>query len=205
MARRSHRRELHVQVRLSFAIGILVAGLAASSAGAEPQASRVVDRTLSCQAGFVGGLHQVTVGTTFGTRPGSSILKASAYVQQNMFESLGNVWSDGLAVHRGHCAGTRKNVALTTKGLRGGTVSQLGARATCETPRRILLRVRAVSERLVSTRITRRFGFPQLVASGDLELAAIAIGTPAGKPIAYLSVTGAEKARLFTLQTCEED
>jgi hypothetical protein len=174
-------------------------------AGAEPRATRVVDRTFSCEAGFVGGLHQVTLGTTFGTSPGSSTLRASAYVQQNMFESLGSVGSDGLAVHRGLCAATRKTVALTTKGLRGGTVSQLGARRTCETPQRVLLRVRAVSERPVSTRITRRFGFPQLVASGDLELAAIAIGTPTGRLIAYLSVTGAERTRLFTLQTCEED
>jgi hypothetical protein len=195
----------HLHVRRSFAIGILIVGLAAPSAGAEPQASRVVDRTLSCQAGFVGGLHQVTVGTAFGTTPGSSTLNASAYVQQNMFESLGSVSSDGLAVHRGHCAVTRKIVALTTKGLRGGTVSQLGARATCETPRRILLRVRAVSERPVSTRITRRFGFPQLVASGDLDQAAMAIGTLTGKPIAYVSVTGTEKARLFTRRTCRED
>jgi len=177
----------------------------ASRVGAEPRASRIVDRTFSCEAGFVGGLYQVTLGTTFTTRPGSSRLRASSYVQQNMFESLASLDSDGLTVHRGLCAAANKTVALTTKGLRGGTVSQLGARTTCETPHRVLLRVRAVFERPVTTRITRRFGFPQLGASGDVVRAAMAIGTLTGRTIAYASVTGTEKARLFTLRTCEED
>jgi hypothetical protein len=133
------------------------------------------------------------------------MLRASSYVAQNMFESLGHLSSEGLSVHRGHCAVARTKVALTTKGLRGGAVSQLGVQTTCETPRRVLLRVRAVFRRPVSTQVSRQFGFPQLVASGDVEQAAIAIGTLTGRVIAYASLTGAEKARLFTLRTCEED
>ena len=189
-------------------IAVLVAGIAAvvlPTAHARESASRIVDRTFSCEAGFVGGLHQVTVGTTFSTSEGSSTLRASSYVQQNRFESLGSVYSEGLRVHRGLCAVAKKTVPLSTKRLRGGPVSQLGTRMTCETPRRILLRVRAAFQRPVTARTTRRFGYPLLVASGDLEQAAMAIGTPTGKTIAYLSVTGAEKARLFTVATCRED
>jgi hypothetical protein len=40
---------------------------------------------------------------------------------------------------------------------------------------------------------------------GDLQEAAIALGTRDGETIAYLSVTGTERARLFTLRTCKED
>lgn len=187
------------------AVALALCLLVVPVGSAQPAASRVIDRTFSCAAGFVGGLHQVTLGTTFTTRSGTSALKASSYVQQNMFESLGSLDSDGVTVHRGLCAVAKKTVALTTKGLRGGTVSQLGARTTCETPRRILLRVRAVFERPVTTRTTRQFGFPQFGASGELEQAAMVVGTLTGRTIAYLSVTGTEKARLFTLRTCKED
>jgi hypothetical protein len=108
-------------------------------------------------------------------------------------------------VHRRLCTVARSEVRLTTKGLRGGAVPSLGADATCETPRRVLLRVRAVFQRPVTPQTVNHFGFPQYSAMGDVVAATLAVGTLTGKLIAYLSVTGSEKARLFTLRTCEED
>ena len=89
--------------------------------------------------------------------------------------------------------------------MRGGVVPPLGTTSTCETPRRVLLRVRAMFERPVTPRMSRRFGFPQLTAEGSVREAALVIGTRAGKPIAYAALAGNETARLFTSIDCQED
>ena len=89
--------------------------------------------------------------------------------------------------------------------MRGGRVPPLGADAMCETPRRVLMRVRGVFGRPPQVSTSRQFGFPQLTAFGNVEQAAIALATAAGKPLAYVSVTGTEKARFFTVRTCKED
>lgn len=186
-------------------VALCVAAVVLAPASAREAASRVVDRTFSCEAGFVGGLHQVTIYSAYRTSAGSSKLEASSTVAMNMYESLGSLSSDGFTVHRGHCRLAKSSVRLTTKSLRGGTVPSLGAKVTCETPRRLVLRVRASFANPVAARTSRQFGFPQLSAMGDLQEAAIALGTRAGTTIAYLSVTGTEKARLFTLRSCKED
>lgn len=190
---------------LVLVVAIGLAAVILAPASAREDATNVIDRTFSCEAGYVGGLHQVTIYSTYQTTPGSSKLRASSSVTQNMFESLGSISSDGFTVHRGHCVPAEKRVKLTTKGLRGGAVPPLGAETTCETPRRLFLRVRASFANPVTARTSRQYGFPQLTATGDLREAAIALGTRSGDTIAYLSVTGTERARLFTLRACKED
>jgi hypothetical protein len=84
---------------------MVASGLAAvflAPASAREDATNVIDRTFSCEAGYVGGLHQVTIHSAYRPRPGSSKLRASSSVTQNMFESLGSMSSDGFTVHRGH-------------------------------------------------------------------------------------------------------
>jgi hypothetical protein len=187
----------------------LLAGIAAvllAPAHARETASRIVDRTFSCEAGFVGGLYQVDVSSDYSTDPSSPVPTVFSSVTRNIFEApMGGMDSTGVSVSRRLCAPAQGAVKLTTKGMRGGVVPRLGAAATCETPRRLLLRVRAVFSKPVTPQIVSPFGYPQLSATGDLELAAIAIGTRTGKTIAYLSVSGSEKARLFTTKTCKED
>lgn len=193
-------------MRLALAIGVVAAASAlATNAGADVSASRIVDRTFSCEAGFVGGLHQVTVRSGYSTIPDSSKLKVYSGVARNMFDSLASLYSEGFNVHRGNCATARARVALSTKTLRGGVVPPLGAEATCVTPTRVLLRVRASFTRPPTIDTTGRYGYPLLSVTGALETSAIAVATRTGKPIAYLSVTGAEKARFFTRPTCKED
>ncbi len=188
-------------VLLAIVIGSLVA---ASGAGASPGATRVLDRTFSCQAGYVGGLYQVDVSSAFSADP-SSKLRASSSITHGLHATLVQTSSDGASVHRGLCSASRARVRLSTKGLSGGSVPPLGRKRTCETPRRLLLRIHAVFERPVTPLVSKQFGFPQLQAIGDARQVEIAVGTPNGKTIAYTSVTRAEKARLFTLRTCEED
>ena len=188
-----------------FAAIVGVAATLLAPAHARVEASRIVDRTFSCEAGFVGGLHQVTVRSGFSTTPDSSKLKVYSGVARNMFDSLASLHSEGFNVHRGNCAIAKTRLALTTKTLRGGVVPPLGAEATCETPTRVLVRVRASFTRPPTIDTTGRYGYPLLTVAGALETSAIAVATRSGKPIAYLSVTGAEKARFFTRPTCEED
>jgi len=183
-----------------------VAAVLVHGVGAAPDASRIVDRTFSCEAGFVGGLFQVDLDSRYSTTPGSSKLRVSSAVTQNIHvAALGHMSSDGIRIHRGLCLPARGTVKLTTKGLRGGAVPPLGTESTCETPRRLLLRVRAVFTRPVTLYTSRQYGFPLLIAAGDVEQAALAVATRTGKAIAYLTVTGTEEARLYTSKTCEED
>jgi hypothetical protein len=193
-----------VSGRLICAVLVCAAVLVAP-AGAAPQASRILDRTFSCESGYVGGLHQVKLDSTFSAAPGSA-LQATSSVTRNLFDAaLAQLSSQGVTVHRGFCSPAKGAVRLTTKGLRGGAVPPLGVATTCETPRRLLLRVRAVFKRPVTPQTAKPFGFPMLSAFGEVQEAAVAIGSRTGRTIGYLSVTGTEKARLFAARTCEED
>jgi hypothetical protein len=49
------------------------------------------------------------------------------------------------------------------------------------------------------------FGYPQLQASGPTTRTELALGTLSGKPIAYASIAGTKKARLFIANDCQED
>lgn len=188
---------------------VAIVGVAAtllSPASARVEASRIVDRTFLCESGFLGGLYQLDVHSQYAVQQGSSELTVYSSITRNMYESpLGGMSSSGVAIHRERCVPTKVALKLSTKGMRGGVVPPLGSTATCETPRRVLLRVRAVFEEPVTPRTSERFGFPQLVAEGSVKKAALAIGTRSGKAIAYLSVTGTERAGLFTVRACEED
>lgn len=184
--------------------GVLAgAGATATSLGA---AVHVFDRTFSCEAGYVGGLYQVGLSAALSVDAGSSRLRASTAVTRNMHDAaLGSLGWDGVSVHRGYCTPSKARVRLTTKGLRGGAVPPLGREANCETARRVLLRVRASFARPVTARTHRTFGFPQLTVPGNVQQAALAVASPTGTTVAYLAVTGTDKARLFTRPHCKED
>ena len=182
-----------------------LAAVVLAPAQARTDASRILDRTYSCEAGYIGGLYQVQLNAQYQAGS-SSKLQVFASVTKNMWESpYGQLGSTGLSVNRKLCVPATGAIRLTTNGMRGGRVPPLGAEAMCETPRRVLMRVRAAFERPPQVSTSRQFGFPQLTAFGRVQQAAIALADPAGRPIAYVSVTGTEKARFFTVRTCKED
>ena len=184
-------------------VALAVAGTLNSGGRAAP-AVVVLDRTFSCEAGYLGGLYQVQLSSTYQAASPSS-LQVVASITKNMWESpYGMLASSGFSVHRGLCRPSNSKLKLTTKGLRGGAVPSLGVEAMCETPRRVLMRVRAVFTQPPDVATSRQFGFPQLNAFGGVRQAAIAVGT-AGKTFGYVSVSGSEKARFFTVRTCKED
>ena len=190
---------------LVVAATVALATVVLAPAQARTDASRILDRTYSCEAGYIGGLYQVQLSTQY--QPGSSSKpQVFASVTKNMWESpYGQLGSTGLSVNRKLCVPARGDVKLTTRGMRGGRVPPVGADAMCETTQRVLMRVRGVFRRPPQVSTSRQFGFPQLTAFGNVEQAAIALATAAGKSLAYVSVTGTEKARFFTVRTCKED
>lgn len=176
------------------------------TAHARPEATSVFDRTFSCEAGYLGGIHQVQLSTSYEAATGASRRTGIASVTKDMWAAAyAYLSSQGVGVHRLLCAPSRTRVELTTKGMRGGIVPALGSEAMCETPKRVLVRVRAVFAQPPNVVTSRQHGFAQLNAWGSVKAAAVAVASPTGRSIAYMSVNPAKAARLFTVRTCKED
>ncbi len=188
---------------------IVVVGIALmllSPAYAREEASRVVDRTFSCETGYLGGIYQATVQSYWSVPPQVERRIPSATVVTNLTNGfLGGISSSSIYVNRLHCKATKTKLPLTTKGLRGGAFSPLATEFDCYAPRRVLLRIRGDFVKPTTLRTAKPFGYPQLQALGATKQAELAVATLAGKPIAYASIAGAKTARLFTSTDCQED
>jgi hypothetical protein len=110
------------------------------------------------------------------------------------------VWGT-VAVQLGVCRATSARVPMGTAGLRRATVTPFEDPYDCETPRRVLLRVRATLESPGA--LTSHRGY--LRASRPARSAEVMVRTPAGRPVAYARVTASGKAELLTGRGCVED
>jgi hypothetical protein len=183
---------------------LVLAATLVSSVEAETRASRIVDRTFSCATGYVGGIYQVSVRSHWYEQAGRRQAFASiTTILKDGF--LGSISSRSLSVNRLHCRATRQQLPLTTRGLRGGAFSMLPVERDCFTPRRVLVRIRGAFRKPTELKSASPFGYPQLQATGAAMRTELVVGTPDGKPIAYASIAGSKKARLFTSSDCEED
>jgi hypothetical protein len=142
--------------------------------------------------------------TSVDTRLDTSLawITAGAPSQTTLIEEGGygpqTVLSQGtLAVNLRQCVSTRARVPLSPEGLRGGAAGQLGAIVDCETPHRVLVRVRA---RLSSGTLRRSRGFLRTQATAGE--AALAARTANGRPLVYATVATSGSARLFTSAGC---
>ncbi len=208
--------------------GVVAAALLAGGlrAGAEPGAT-VVDRTLECRPQLTGGIFEVELRAHSGVRqsrnvwrklpfamvtngnvnyddalvwisagrPSASTLLGESYFQAHVrdYGTAGIRLADG-------CRATRARVAFSTKGLSGGQASQLGEVYDCETPREVLVRVRATLE---AGSLRARAGF--LRTATPLADAAFMVRTLAGRAIAYASVASSGRTRLFTAPGCSRE
>jgi hypothetical protein len=187
---------------------LVVAGMAAAllaPAQARDTASRIIDRTFVCEAGYLGGIYQVSF-ESYWHMPPTGRRTPSATASTNLASgSIAGISPTSLNVNRLHCKATGAKVPLTTKGLRGGAFSPFNTEYDCFTPRMVLLRVRGEFVKPTTLRTVSPFGYPQLHAQGPATQIQLAVGTLKGKPIAYASIAGPKKARLFTYNDCQED
>jgi hypothetical protein len=185
---------------LAFATVIL------APANASEDASRIVDRTFSCATGYVGGIYQASVESYWHAPPQGERRTPSATASTVLTNGfLGGISPTSVYVNRVHCKATKSKLPLTTKGLQGGAFSPFNTEFDCFTPRTLLLRVRGEFVRSTTLHTAAPFGYPQLQAIGPTTQTELSLGTGKGRPIAYASIAGAKKARLFISTDCQED
>lgn len=100
------------------------------------------------------------------------------------------------------CGPSRAQVPLSSVGLSGGRASPFSDEYDCLVPRRILVRIRGIFHEQTSLRRQRSRFFDDLVARGDLKQGFLAIRTPAGDPIAFITVHEAGNAKIFVGDSC---
>jgi hypothetical protein len=167
--------------------------------------ARVIDRTLLCSTAIRGGIRQISIQASAAVGPasgGASFGVLTSWVPDGRLASGSTA---GLTLNSPHCSSTRANVPLAPGKLEGGSPGTSGQEFDCETPRRVLLRVRAEFRVPTPLETSREWGYPELVARGEVTKASLAIRTQAGKPLAYATVSASGKARLFAAGSCIED
>jgi len=184
---------------------LALASVILAPANAREDASRIVDRTFLCATGYVGGIYQTSVESYWHVPPGKRRTPSAtaSTVLTNGF--LGGISPTSVYVNRLHCKAAKSKLPLTTKGLRGGAFSPFNTEFDCFTPRRLLLRIRGEFVRSTTLHTASPFGYPQLQAVGATTQTELSLGTLKGKLIAYASIAGAKKARLFIAADCQED
>lgn len=212
------------------AIGIVVAAAAfcaalIPSAGADPAASRVVDRTFSCDVRLWAGARRVDTSANRGFRdpdrpshwkwlPYASVggrdLSSYAWIfagspppQPEQEPARAWVW---VGVDAVRCNVTRKRLPLSSRGLIGGAASQFQGsdEYDCPAASRILVRVSGTFVGPVAL-LRRRFNDrPRYAtpAGAPVKTAALMVATAAGRPLVYATVSETGKAQLFTAKGC---
>ena len=206
--------------------GLLVvlgaAVLAVATGQAAPSAVKLVDRTLTCTAGFQGGARVVFVRAQAAYGAGDRLeWLAGAYVstpgqplpyKPDYRPTLAGVnagWppppelksGGGLGFENRRCVASKARVALSRRGLAGGPASQLGDEYTCIVPKTVTVRVRATFRDPVELALTDRRRFTSAV--GRMTRGQIAVNTLAGNPVLYAEVTEAGgQAHLFRSKGC---
>ena len=216
------------------AAGTIVAMLACaalvvgSTARAEPEATRVLDRTFTCAISPRGGVYVVDARAHSGTRLQGKWAKlpyaglrsgnfggasgnmlawvtsgkpaATTTVDQD-FESFDVKTFGTIGIRRDACRATAPPIPFTRAGLRGGAAGPLGDAYDCAAPRQVVVRFRAV---LAATGRLKQ-GEDFLSAHAPVLEARLAVRTVTGKPLAYGEVAGSGKVKLFAGRGCTAD
>lgn len=168
-------------------------------------ASRIVDRTVLCEVGSQGGVYVATLRAASAIRATGKV--ANVALRTRLVPNWRLVYIGATEVLLSPaCRRSTARVALTSRGLSGGVADRFGDESDCWTPRRVLIRVRAVFRSPVTLRLGSPYRFPELFARGKVKEASLAMRTPAGKPLAFATVSETGRARLFTArQDCFPD
>lgn len=207
------------------AVCALAALLGGSAAHAEPDASRVIDRTFVCAVKLRAGARRIEAQAWSGFRDPvqqprwkwlpradlgapdvDSFVWMSAGAPPPKPDQGAGPITRWLGVYGPLCKLTNENVALSSGGLEGGAASQLqySDEYECPTPARILIRVRATFDKPVTFAAQRFNGRPWYTgtAGAPVEEGVFAVATEAGKPLVFATVSETGKASLFVARRC---
>jgi hypothetical protein len=223
-------RALVVLLSLTAALAAVAASTASPPAVAGP-ASRVLDRTMLCATGLSGGIREVQADAYAGVRrdkrwlrmPYAAITTGQISSGENSLantfawitsgrpdaESVyGDEWftakaveSGTLGVNRRSCRVVSRTIPLTRKGLTGGAAGPFGDAFDCTSPKRVLVRVRAlfaVSATLRAQDVTLRTTVP-------VRQATVAVRTEKGRPLALVTTAETGRTTVFTGKGCIPD
>jgi hypothetical protein len=165
--------------------------------------ARVIDRTLLCSIAMRGGIRKLEIQASGATSTG--IPSFGAMTNWTPDASLVSASTEILSLNPTRCTQAKARVPLAITRLEGGSADSSGREFECETPSRVLVRVRAVFRSPATLETVRPFGYPVLTASGEMKEAALAIRTQSGKPLGFAAVHESGKARLFAAASCVED
>jgi hypothetical protein len=165
--------------------------------------AKVIDRTLLCSIAMRGGIRLLEISASGRTATGTP----SFFLSTNWSPDAGLVSAstESLTLNPTRCIPSRVRVALTTEKLEGGPAGPSERQFECESPSRVLVRLRAVFRSQAALETSRDFGYPQLRAGGEVKEASLAIRTRAGRPLAFASVHESGSARVFGGSGCTED
>jgi hypothetical protein len=172
----------------------------------------VADRTLACSIPLQGGIRIANVRVQSGVREHGNAnawhALPSAHVSGGAFGVVGVEagWpmpASPLArpatywIFTDHCGPSSARVALAPDGLAGGRAGTLREHFRCETPRSVLVRIRAEFRRPV--RVPKRGAVWTRV---PVRAGALAVRTRAGKPLVSADVFEAGRTRVFLARSC---
>jgi hypothetical protein len=186
---------------------LFAAALGMELGHAAPAASRIIDRTMVCLTAPQGGVREVEVEAHGNVIKGPGLVNvASAWVPDM---PLAGVGQDIAYFNPRRCKRATARVPLRKRTLDGGPVDrQSGTEIDCETPRRVLVRVRAILRRPTLLRLgTTEFSnqYRLLIARGAVSAGFVAVQTPSGKPLVFATSRRAS-VRVFTApDTCFPD
>jgi hypothetical protein len=166
---------------------------------------RVIDGTYVCSVAMQGGIRLLGVNAS-GLVPTDISPKRSFGVSSNWGEGpLAAATTDSMSLNPARCSSSRSRVQLAARGLEGGSVGQDRRSFDCETPARVLVRIRGVFAAPAAFAEDRTWGFRQLLAAGEVSSVALAVRTLSGKPVAFASLSASGGVRLFVARGCVED
>jgi hypothetical protein len=178
-----------------------------SSGAAAPGGSdRIIDRTYLCSVAMQGGIRELSVSAS-GLVPTDFAPRRSFAVSSNWPDgALTSASTDVMTLNPTRCAASRSRIPLESRGLQGGSVGAERRSFECETPARVLVRIRGVfAARAAFTEDRTALGHRQLKASGQVNEAALAIRTLSGKPFGFASFSASGGVRLFVARGCVDD
>lgn len=193
---------------------VLIAGRLSAHAGAAASTSTVVDRTFACATVLQAGIrtvrivaHSATTGqkdhlgqqtqpflqlTTGGILTDGSLAGMSAGPSTRR-------WRATLWIGNDRCRSLSRRPALTPAGLRGGAASSFGEEIECESPARVVVRVRGLFGAPARLREVRG----GLLTTGiTLREGSLSVETLKGKRLIYADVREPRNARLFAATGC---